>query len=218
MQNLQNLELENKLWSEDNIVIGVDEVGRGPLAGPIVAAAYAATPQMKNEKFKMKNEKIIVDDSKKLSARQREESNKWLIKNCFGYSLGIVGVETINKIGIGKANILAMETAVTQLIPKLNKLGRLAVLTDFFHLPNLKKHGISHQENIVGGDQRSFSIAAASIIAKVYRDNLMTSLSVKFPGYGWERNKGYGTREHLKSLKQNGKTKHHREMFIRNFV
>lgn len=213
MQTISPLDYEKSMWAKGYTVIGVDEVGRGPLAGPIVAAAIC----IKYQVFSMKGIPMRIDDSKKLTSAQREQSAIWLVQNCLGFAVGQVSVGEIDKLGIARANILAMRLAVISLIKKLER-GNFFVLSDYFQIPGLKQFGITGQENLVHGDERSFSIAASSIIAKVYRDKLMRSLSKDFPEYGWQTNMGYGTRAHIDGLIRFGPTPHHRKLFIRKFV
>lgn len=209
---------EKTLWKKGYIVIGVDEVGRGPLAGPIVAAAYAAAPHAYNARQRAQSGNIRVDDSKKLTAKQREESARWLKVHTSGYAVGQVSVAEIDRIGIARANIVAMKRAILRLMHQLDKESPIFVFSDYFHIPYVRGIGKNNQQAIIKGDQKCFSIAAASIIAKVYRDSLMRKLSAQYSVYGWQDNKGYSTRLHINALKKHGATPFHRKLFIRKFV
>ena len=180
--------------SYESPIIGVDEVGRGPLAGPVVSAAIIL------------NKEIIPDginDSKKLSKKRREIISKQLISH-HSYAIGIASVEEIDQINILQASLLAMKRAILGLdiIPK-------SVLVDGNKLPDLD----FKMYPIIKGDSKSVSIAAASIIAKVYRDKIMEDLSIQYPGYYWEKNSGYGTKQHLLALNNLGVTPIHRKTF-----
>ncbi len=183
------------------IVAGVDEVGRGPWAGPVVAAAVildaAALPRRLAE---------AIDDSKRLNARRREDIAKQL-PACARIGIGAAATAEITALNILGATFLAMERAVGAL-GALGKLPDLA-LVDGNRLPPLP----CPARTIIRGDGISLSIAAASIIAKVTRDRLMARLGARYPGFGWERNAGYGTAEHQAALKQLGVTPHHRKSF-----
>jgi len=179
------------------IICGVDEVGRGPLAGPVLAAALILPAKLPRD---IKNE---IRDSKKMSAQQREDLFEPLLKICC-VGVAQASVEEIDTINILWASMLAMQRAVIN-------LGRAVdvALIDGNRCPKLDCHSVP----IIGGDDKSLSIAAASIIAKVTRDRLMTQLASEHPGYGWERNFGYGTPQHLRALKAQGATTWHRTSF-----
>ena len=175
-------------------IIGVDEVGRGPLAGPVISAAII-----------LNKEKIPegVNDSKKLSKKKREVINEELISQ-HSFAIGIASVEEIDKINILQASLLAMKRAVLNL-----NIKPQTILVDGNKLPDLEYN----MYPIIKGDSKSISIAAASIIAKVYRDKLMQDLSLQYPGYYWEKNSGYGTKQHLLALNNLGVTPIHRKSF-----
>ena len=176
-------------------VVGIDEVGRGPLAGPVVAAAVG---------FPQGAEIPPVNDSKKLSEEKREALDA-AIRAVPGVRIAIaeIPVEEIDRINILRATHLAMKRAAED-IPEADYL-----LVDGLPVPGLPKESC----NIIKGDARSASIAAASIIAKVYRDRLMVELDKQYPGYGLAENKGYGTALHLQALKELGVTPIHRKSF-----
>lgn len=175
-------------------IIGVDEVGRGPLAGPVISAAIV-----------LNKEKIPegINDSKKLSKKKREVINEELISQ-HNFAIGIASVEEIDKINILQASLLAMKRAVLNL-----NIKPQTILVDGNKLPDLEYN----MYPIIKGDSKSISIAAASIIAKVYRDKLMQDLSLQYPGYYWEKNSGYGTKQHLLALNNLGVTPIHRKSF-----
>jgi ribonuclease HII len=177
---------------------GVDEAGRGSLAGPVVAGAVI----LKWERFKLAVLQDI-DDSKKITAAKRQKLFKLLPYYAF-IGVGITTVSEIDEKNILMASMIAMTRAVADL-PKEPDY----VFVDGNRLPELSCPG----EFVIKGDSRSFSIAAASIVAKVTRDNIMTKLAKDYPGYGWERNAGYGTPEHKKALARFGVTSHHRKTF-----
>ncbi|CAA7613389.1 ribonuclease HII [Magnetospirillum sp. UT-4] len=176
------------------VVCGIDEVGRGPLAGPVVAAAVILDSATAPEG---------LDDSKKLSARRRDALAERVLARC-AVGLGQASVAEIDATDILKATFLAMARA-------LAALGRPVdhALVDGNRPPPLS----CPVTCVVGGDGKSLSIAAASVVAKVHRDRLMAELARDFPGYGWERNAGYGTAEHLDALRRLGPTPHHRRSF-----
>ena len=177
------------------IIAGVDEVGRGSLMGPVYAAAVILNKSIK---------KKLLKDSKSLTKSKREVLSKYIKKNST-WAIGKASVKEIEKINILQASLLAMKRA----IKKLKKKPTL-VLIDGNKLPVLKNYKL---KSIVKGDQKIPSISAASIIAKVTRDKMISSLGKKFGGYYWDKNCGYGTKQHLKAIKNLGITSHHRKTF-----
>jgi ribonuclease HII len=184
-------------WSRGKIICGVDEVGRGPLAGPVMAAAVILTRDLP------KDVTSRIADSKKLSEKQREILYPYLTESC-RYCVAEASVKEISDLNILYASMLAMRRAVEGLGVKIDM-----ALIDGNRTPQLT----CPAKAIVRGDDISLSIAAASIIAKVTRDRLMKKLAEQHPGYGWERNAGYGTAEHIDALKRLGKTDWHRASF-----
>ncbi len=180
-------------------VAGVDEVGRGPLAGPVLAAAvmFRSRPSRRLA--------ALLDDSKRLSSGHRETAYAALM-GCDGIAIAVAAasVREIARLNILHASMLAMSRAVFRL-PAPPDL----VLVDGNRCPGLS----CAAHAVIGGDAESLSIAAASIVAKVTRDRLMARLSRRWPGYGWERNAGYGTAHHRAALGSLGPTRHHREAF-----
>ena len=177
------------------IIAGVDEVGRGSLIGPVYAAAVILNKSIN---------KKLLKDSKTLTKTKREILAKYIKKNSI-WAIGKASVKEIEKINILHASLLAMKRA----IKKLKKKPTL-VLIDGNKLPDMKNYNL---KPIIKGDQKICSISAASIIAKVTRDKIISTLSKKFKGYNWGKNCGYGTKEHLKAIKNLGITIHHRKNF-----
>jgi len=177
------------------IIAGVDEVGRGSLIGPVYAAAVILNKSVK---------KKLLKDSKKLTKSRREFLSKYIKKNSI-WSIGKASVEEIEKINILQASLLAMQRAIKKLKQKPS-----LVLIDGNKMPDMKNYNL---KSIIKGDQKIPSISAASIIAKVTRDKIITNLSKKFKGYYWDQNYGYGTKQHLKAIKKLGITIQHRKTF-----
>jgi ribonuclease HII len=220
-----NFSEEKKLRQKGcNFVVGLDEAGRGPLAGPVVAGAF----YIKNFQFLISNFQSIfndpilkqVKDSKQLSPEMREKIFEQ-IKKCpdFVWAVGEVSEKIIDKINILEATKLAMQKAVKNLSLRKCDDRRICVIVD--GNMNFKKNWFSKDsrsecikhESIIKGDQKVFSISAASIIAKVYRDNLMQKYAKKYPQYGFEKHKGYGTKEHFENLEEFGPCPIHRKSF-----
>ncbi len=195
-------DVQNKLTIERGLiaqgykyVCGVDEVGRGPLAGPVVCAAVI-----------MPLEDVIegVDDSKKLSAKKREKLNEEILKNAVAYRICRVEPQIIDEINILEATKLCMKQAVESL-----EITPDVVITD----GNMTLDIALPQRSYVKGDALSYTIGAASIIAKVYRDKIMDEYAKQYPQYGFERNAGYGTAAHIAAIKSNGLCPVHRRSF-----
>ena len=178
------------------IIAGVDEVGRGSLIGPVYAAAVILNNSIN---------KKIIKDSKKLTKNKREKLSKYIKKNSI-WSVGKASVREIEKINILNASLLAMKRAILKLKKKPS-----IVLIDGNKLPEIKNYKLN---SVVKGDQKIPSISAASIIAKVTRDKMISALGKKFQGYSWDKNYGYGTKQHLKAIKNLGITSHHRKTFL----
>ncbi len=205
LQELARLEeiliYERGCWEAGyELVAGIDEVGRGPLAGPVVAAAVILPKECKIEG---------VNDSKKLSAKKREELYDIILEKALSYGIGIVSNERIDEINILQATYEAMRDALSQLSPKADY-----ILADAVTIPMVS----TPQRGIIKGDAKSMSIGAASIVAKVYRDRLMEAFDEVYPGYGFGANKGYGSAEHIEGIKKLGITPIHRKTFVKNFL
>ena len=183
-----NFDIEKKFGE---IIVGIDEVGRGTLAGPVVAVAvYIKRSLWKN--FLEKYPDIIkINDSKKISKKVREKLYKILIK-IINFGIGAASVKEIEEKNILQASLIAMERAYSSL-----KIDADFVLVDGIYKPKIK----AKVEAIKNGDNKSISIASASIIAKVVRDNLMKKLSYKYPNFFWHKNSGYGTKIHINKIK-----------------
>ncbi len=177
------------------IIAGVDEVGRGSLIGPVYAAAVILKKSINTK---------ILKDSKTLTPKKRKYLYNYIKKNSI-WSLGKASVKEIEKKNILQASLLAMKRA----IKKLNRKPT-HILIDGNKIPELNNYNLN---SVIKGDQKIPSISAASIIAKVSRDKFITALSKKNKGYHWDKNFGYGTRQHLKAIKKLGITKHHRKTF-----
>ena len=177
------------------LIAGVDEVGRGSLVGPVYAAAVILNKSIN---------KKILKDSKKLTRPKREILSQY-IKNNSTWAIGKASVKEIEKINILQASLLAM----TRAIVKLKKKPSI-VLIDGNKLPKIKNYKLN---SVIKGDQKVPSISAASIVAKVTRDKMILKLGKKFKGYYWDKNCGYGTKQHLKAIKILGITSHHRKTF-----
>ena len=176
------------------ITAGVDEVGRGCLAGPVISAAVILKKGINLD---------LLKDSKKISFKKRVEIAEHIKLNSI-YAIGMASVEEILKINILQAALLSMKRAIDQLTVKPE-----LILID----GNFAPQGLKNFKTIINGDEKIKSISAASIIAKVYRDELMIKLSEKFQNYAWERNFGYGTKAHMEGLRKFGITSHHRKGF-----
>ena len=200
LDRLEAMSVYEREYAGWGAVCGIDEAGRGPLAGPVVAGAVILP----------KDEKILyVNDSKKLSEKKREMLYDEIMSRALAVGVGVVGPERIDEINILQATYEAMRMAVAQL-----KVQPDILLNDAVTIPDLP----IRQVPIVKGDAKSVSIAAASIIAKVTRDRLMREYDQIFPEYDFASNKGYGTRSHIEALKALGPAPVHRRTFIRHFV
>lgn len=182
------------------LLAGVDEAGRGPLAGPVVAAAVV---------FKNSIDIPLVDDSKKIKESDREILYERIINESISFGIGIVDNNDIDEINILQASLKAMKIAV----------NNLDVEPDIILIDGNKSFVMNKEiHTVVKGDSKSFSIAAASIIAKVERDTIMKNLSLQYPEYKWEKNKGYPTKEHFDLVRKYGITPFHRKTFLKKFL
>lgn len=190
-KNVQEpLTLQEEYYSDTvNLIVGIDEAGRGPLAGPVVASAVIFPRAYINKD---------INDSKQLSEKKREELFEIIKKDALAIGVGIVDAETIDKINIYEATKVAMKEAVKNLNHKFD-----LILTDAMPLKNMGVPVI----DIIKGDAKALPIAAASIIAKVTRDHILNDLAKKYPEYGFEKHKGYGTKLHMDALKKYGPIK-----------
>lgn len=195
MWNLKNF--DNKFLSRKiRSIAGVDEAGRGPLAGPVVAAAVI---------FDKKTFNKDINDSKQITEKKREELYLWILDNCISFGIGIIGQQEIDEINILQASLKAMKSAVEFLSPEPHLVlidGNKSFLSDI------------QTKTVVKGDAKSFCIASASIIAKVSRDRIMREAHEKYPEYLWEQNKGYPTLAHRNAVKKFGPSPFHRRTFL----
>lgn len=189
-----------KKYSDCAYICGIDEVGRGPLAGPVMTAAVILPKDCRI---------LYINDSKKLSEKRREELYDEIMEKAVAVGIGYASHDRIDQINILQATYEAMRMAVSKLSVQPDLL-----LVDAVHIPDLNIRQVS----IVKGDARSQSIAAASIIAKVTRDRLMTAYDACFPEYGFASNKGYGTATHIAALNSSGPSPIHRRTFITKFI
>ena len=180
----------------DQIEVGCDEAGRGCLAGPVIAAAVILPLNFKNKE---------LNDSKKLSAKKREELSQIIKKHALAYEVGIVNPVKIDEINILNSSILAMHKAIN----KINIRYEILLIDG----PYFKSYKNYNHECIIRGDSKFQAIAAASIIAKTYRDRLMSKIHEDFPIYNWLSNKGYPTKEHRKAIEKIGISSHHRKSY-----
>ncbi len=178
-----------------SFIAGVDEVGRGSLVGPVYAAAVILKKKLNKKKLK---------DSKKLTKRNREILEKHIKKNSH-WSIGSASLKEIEKLNILNASLLAMKRAIIKL-----KIKPKQVLIDGNKVPKIKNYNLKY---VIKGDEKIPEISAASIIAKVSRDRLITKMSKKYIKYSWNKNAGYGTKDHLSAIKKFGITKYHRKTF-----
>ena len=184
------------LFDNKKIVCGVDEAGRGSLAGPVTAAAVIFPKNYKNS---------FIKDSKKINRKERNHLYAEILKSCVAYSIICIGAKKIDEINILNATYLAMNLAIEKLKIKPDK-----IIIDGNSFKAKKKIDF---ECIVGGDDKYISIAAASILAKVKRDEIMCKLSAQFPMYDWKKNKGYGTEKHKEMIYKYGRCEYHRMTF-----
>jgi ribonuclease HII len=202
MDEKERLELMKEFeykYSDYKYICGIDEAGRGPLAGPVVAAAVILPKD---------TEILYLNDSKKLSEKKRNLLYDEIISKAISFGVGITGVEDIEKLNILGATYKAMREAISKLsaVPDI-------LLNDAVIIPELEQ---IKQVGIIKGDAKSISIAAASIIAKVTRDRLMIDYDKEFPKYGFAKHKGYGTKAHIEAIRENGMCKIHRKGFVKS--
>ena len=199
LQRIEQMKVYEKQYP-NAIICGIDEVGRGPLAGPVVAGAVILDPTI---------EILYLNDSKKLSEQKREALYEEIKQKAIAYQIGIIPPSVIDDINILQATFEAMRVAVRGL-----STTPTVLLNDAVIIPGLPMD----QVKIIKGDAKSISIAAASIVAKVERDRMMIEYDKLYPQYGFAKNKGYGSAEHIQALKEYGPCPIHRHSFIKNFV
>ncbi|MBQ4521798.1 MAG: ribonuclease HII [Lachnospiraceae bacterium] len=197
---IEGMKQFEKQYSNLSYICGIDEVGRGPLAGPVVAAAVVLPKDC---------DILYLNDSKQLSAKKREELYDEIMKKAISVGIGIQDESVIDSVNILNANYIAMREAISKLTVEPEVL-----LNDAVTIPEVD----ILQVPIIKGDTKSISIAAASIIAKVTRDNIMVEYDEVYKGYGFAKNKGYGSKEHIEAIKELGPCPIHRRTFIKNFI
>ena len=204
LERLEVMSAYEKEYAQYTHICGIDEVGRGPLAGPVVACAVVLPKDVTI---------LYLNDSKKLSEKKRELLYDDIMEKAVAVGIGAVGPARIDEINILQATYEAMRMAIEDLTGKLGKKPDL-LLNDAVTIPEVD----IPQVPIIKGDAKSISIAAASIVAKVTRDHLMIEYDQVLPGYDFAKNKGYGTKAHIAGLKELGATPIHRKTFITHFV
>lgn len=181
------------------LIAGIDEAGRGSLAGPVVAASVILPVDFLSDE---------INDSKKINAAKREKLFDLIVNNCISYNYEVISPEEIDEINILQATLKAMYNSADKLSIKPNLLLVDGNKTFEDKIPTVA---------VIDGDEKSLSIAAASIIAKVIRDRIMVELDKNYPEYGWSKNKGYGTKRHIEAIKENGISPYHRKTFTLKF-
>lgn len=199
-KRIENMSIYERKYADFQYICGIDEVGRGPLAGPVVAGAVILPKDC---------DILYLNDSKKLSEKMRETLYDEIMEKAVATGIGIVGPGRIDEINILQATYEAMRMAIDNL-----KVRPDLLLNDAVTIPEVD----IKQVPIIKGDAKSISIAAASIIAKVTRDRLMVQYEDVLPGYGFASNKGYGSAAHIQALQEKGATPIHRQSFIKNFI
>lgn len=189
-----------RLYPDREYVGGIDEVGRGPLAGPVVAACVILPKDCRL---------LYINDSKQLTEKKRDELYDRILEEAVSVGIGVVSHEVIDEINILQATYRAMREAIDMMEIKPDQ-----ILVDAVHIPGIT----IPQRGIIKGDAKSISIAAASIVAKVTRDRMMTEMDARYPGYGFAGNKGYGSAEHIQAIREKGPCEIHRRSFIHSFV
>lgn len=198
-QRTESIKEYERLYSHCQYIAGIDEVGRGPFAGPVVACALILPKDC---------DILYINDSKKLSAKKRDELYDILVEQAVGIGIGIVPSQRIDEINILQATYEAMRIAIADLplVPDV-------LLNDAVTIPEVT----IPQVPIIKGDAKSITIGAASIVAKVTRDRMMEDYAKEYPQYAFEKNKGYGTAEHIKAIKEYGLCPIHRRSFVKNY-
>ena len=189
-----------RLYPDREHVGGIDEVGRGPLAGPVVAACVILPKDCGL---------LYINDSKQLSEKKRDELYDRILEEAVSVGIGVVSHEVIDEINILQATFRAMREAIDMMEVKPDQ-----ILVDAVHIPGIT----IPQRGIIKGDAKSISIAAASIVAKVTRDRMMVEMDEKYPGYGFAGNQGYGSAEHIQAIREKGPCEIHRRSFIHSFI
>lgn len=190
--------------NSDIVEIGIDEAGRGALAGPVSVAAVVMPAGFNHP---------LIKDSKLLSEAERQEAREIVLANAVAYHVTLISADQIEETNILRATMQGMYDCLSYLDDHAHRFDFILVDGDQFH----GYHGVPY-ETVVGGDNKYVSIAAASILAKTTRDNFMREMSKQYPDYGWGSNKGYGTKQHINAIKEHGKTPYHRHSFISHLL
>jgi ribonuclease HII len=207
-----------------DFVVGCDEVGVGPVAGPVVAAACVIKPETINGYRSKSKWYYRVRDSKTTYTKEREPLKQLVCENCIVHSIALVEPEEVDEINIHQASQKAMRLAVLEVLQQLKAISRESVkvhllLDGRFVLKDLELNGVElTQQAVIDGDAKVLTISAASIIAKVHRDEILDRLHLEFPQYAWDKNKGYNTKEHKAAIEKWGITKYHRKSFLKNLI
>lgn len=228
-----DLEYERELWSGGyKVVLGMDEVGRGCFAGPLIAASVSFAPNAEIIR-NIDQEGVIIRDSKKMTPLQRERANEWIVNNSATYGIGVSTVDEINEHGIVSAVCSAFRRCMSDAQLRSNKRIEYLLIDGNISPYGWEANEIkgndklsryfsngNNQLTITRGDSISVSIAASSIVAKVYRDNLMKKLAAKrqYKVFFWHKNKGYGTHEHRQAILRHGTSDMHRRQFVATFL
>ena len=236
---LPSFKYEDKLQRKGyKVIAGVDEVGRGSFAGPVVCGIVVFKDS--GVKKILKKNGIKINDSKKLTKKQRELASNWIKKNAYGWGVGVVNAKEVDRLGLSKATASGIRRSIASINIKLDTRVEYLLIDAFYapYIKNLpipikkKRGGIkgkrkakiednnARQLAIVNGDEKSISIAGASIIAKVYRDKLMTKLAKykRYKKYQWDKNSGYGTKLHREMIRKYGITRHHRKKYCLPYI
>lgn len=216
MKSFPHLKFETAEWNKNYLVAGIDEVGRGSFAGPLVAAGVILKPITDSSTLKYLFS-FKINDSKLVTKRNREMIAKCVQELILFSTVQYISTDIINDLGIGTANKMAFQRVADDILSKVQspKTNGIIFLTDAFKIPEVS---VDKQKNIIRGDSTSVSIALASIIAKVNRDTYMEKLGLEFPQYAFEKHKGYGTPLHRQMIKLHGASPHHRTEFIKNYI
>jgi ribonuclease HII len=226
---MADFDIEKTYWERGfTTIAGADEVGRGAFAGPLVAScvifgpttgfAFSSRRALHSQLSRKDTNpgRVRIDDSKKLTALQRERADEWIRENALAWGIGKASVGFINRHGLTSATHFAYRSAFHNMRAKLNSTIDF-LLIDAIYIPNIRGIPKARQRPTIKGDAKSYSIAAASIIAKVYRDKIMIGLGKrpKYKKYLWHKNKGYGTLAHRNAIINFGVTPHHRRIYLR---
>ncbi len=208
-QNLPDFKIEKRYLEEFDLIIGIDEAGRGPIAGPLTVAAISIKPKFFKLPFIFK--RLSVNDSKKLSPQKREKVRKKCIRFLKDYKIVHISNKTIDKKGVSKSFKMAVRK-IEEFWQSKYSGKKLLFLVDFYKVKS--NYTKTKFLAVKKGDEKSISIALASIFAKTERDNLMIKLHQSYPNYLWNKNKGYATREHIEAIEKFGFSPYHRKSFV----